>query len=71
MNYNNLTLAGDHLTIASRPRCEASESATAPLRLASATLRHKVSRCSLAPFSVIVGQQCAGFIVRLDLLHQI
>jgi hypothetical protein len=40
-----------------------------PFRLA-ATLRHKVSRCSLAPFSVIVGQQCAGFIVRLDLLHQ-
>ena len=34
------------------------------------SLRHKVSRCSLAPLSVIVRQQFAGLIVRLDLLHQ-
>ena len=61
------------ISIASRPQWQASETARAPLRLAgrrTQSLRHKVSRCSLAPLSVIVRQQFAGFIVRLDLLHQ-
>ena len=38
--------------------------------IAAAAEALKVSRRSLAPLSVIVRQQFAGFIVRLDLLHQ-
>jgi hypothetical protein len=41
-----------------------------PPCLPSAADALKVSRCSLAPLSVIVRQQFAEFIVRLDLLHQ-
>ena len=51
---------------------KASETTTAPLRLAGRRTQPFDIRCPgalLRPFSVIVAQQFAGFIVRLDLLH--